>query len=347
MGLGIWGNRAGKAVILLAVAGVVGATGYLAGHGAAAPRPVVESLPEPDFAPRVITVKNGSITSRLVLDATIAAEPAVPVLPEKDGTVTKVFAKAGQYVGRGEAVVQFTYTPEAVVPADPKKKPKTPKPQTLYLRATATGKVTDLNAHVGSSVSAGEAAFSVDVGRFRAVATVESKNVYKLYNEPESIKLKIDHGPAPFRCALIDYGAGVGGKADDENGKKGMDGGESGTEVQVTCRIPRAKRVFAGLPAKMSILTDRSSRVPVVPLSAVLGQSGTGFVTVVDGGKQERRRVELGLNDGSMVEIRDGLEVGEKILDRAPEDTAFAGPGDAVPDDRSKNGPVIMGPGQP
>src|SRR5690242_10961270 len=110
MGLGIWGNRAGKAGILLAVAGVVGATGYLAGHGAAAPKPVVEKLPEPNLAPRVLTVKEGSITSRLVLDATIAAEPAVPVLPEKSGTVTKVLAKVGQYVGKGEAVVEFKYT---------------------------------------------------------------------------------------------------------------------------------------------------------------------------------------------------------------------------------------------
>ncbi|GAB3658292.1 hypothetical protein GCM10027589_18800 [Actinocorallia lasiicapitis] len=337
MALGIWANRAGKAGILLVVVGVVGATGYLAGNGAAAPQPVVEALPQPDFAPRVITVKEGSVTSRLVLNATIAAEPAVQVRPEKGGQVTKVLVKAGQRVNKGEAVIAYKYTPEMTEPADPKKKPKPPKPQTLYLASTATGKIKEMAAHVGTSIMPGEAAFTVDLGRYRAVATVDSKNVYKLYNEPESIKMQIDHGPAPFRCPLIDYGAGVGDKAAGKSKGAGNDGGE----VQVTCRIPAGKRVFAGLPGKMSILTDEVAGVPLVPLSAVLGQTGTGYVTVVKGGQQERRQIKLGLNDGRMVEVKSGLKAGEKILDRAPEDRAFGGP-DGGGSGTGPGGPKMM-----
>ncbi|ROO83026.1 hypothetical protein EDD29_0514 [Actinocorallia herbida] len=308
--MGIWVNRAGKAAILLVVAGVVGATGYLAGNGAAAPEPVAERIPEADFSPRVIKVDEGTIVSRLVLDATVQADPAVGVRPEKGGEVTKVYVKAGDSVVKGQTLLSFKYQPPQ---SDPKKKP--PKPQTLYLSAPAAGKIRSVNAHVGTPVSPGDPAFTVDKGLFRAVANVESKNVYKLYNKPRSIKLQIDHGPAPFDCRLLDYGAGTGG-----------DGGDGGAEVKVTCRIPLGKRVFAGLPGKMSILTDKAAGVPVVPLSAVLGQNGTGYVTVVQDGKQERRKVKLGLNDGEKVEIREGLEVGERILDRAPEDAAFSGP---------------------
>lgn len=328
MSFGVLGNRLGKSAILLVVVGVVGATGYLAGHGAAAPKPVVEKLPEVDLSPHVIKARTGSVVSRLVLDATIAAEPAVPVRPEKSGTVTKVYFKAGQYVNDGEAVLAFTYTPEPVESTNPKAKPKVPKPQTLYLRATVSGKVADLAAHVGSQVSADADAFAVDRGRFRAVATVDSKNVYKLYNKPRSIKMKIDHGPAPFSCPLIDYGAGVGGKAQSDKNQNGMGGDSSGTDVEVTCRIPSYRKVFAGLPGKMSVLTAQASKVVVVPLSAVLGQTGNGLVTVVGkDNKHEVRHVKLGLNDGTQVEIKEGLEAGEQILDRAPEDPAFTGPG--------------------
>ncbi|GAB2811617.1 HlyD family efflux transporter periplasmic adaptor subunit [Actinocorallia aurea] len=321
--MGIWLNRAGKAAILLTVAGVVGATGYLAGNGAAAPEPVAEKLPEPDFEPRVIKVGEGTIVSRLVLDATVQADPAVGVRPEKGGEVTAVHVKSGDKVTKGQTLLTFKYRPPQ---ADPKKKP--PKAQTLYLTASAAGEIKSVNAHVGTPVSPGEPAFTIDRGLFRAVAAVESKNVYKLYNKPESIKLQIDHGPAPFACRLLDYGAGSGGA-------------EGGAEVKVTCRIPLGKRVFAGLPGKMSILTDKAADVPVVPLSAVLGQSGTGYVTVVVDGKRERRKVKLGLNDGKQVEIRDGLEVGERILDRAPEDAAFSGPDDGA---KAEGGQIEGGP---
>ncbi|GAA0959367.1 hypothetical protein [Actinocorallia libanotica] len=311
MALGITGNRAGKAAILLAVGAVVFGTGYLANNGAAAPEPVAEEVPVPDLAPKTIKVAQGTIVARLVLKAAVAADPAVPARPEKAGTVTKVLVKKGQRVNKGEAVVAFEHTPEPKAPAKEGAKPEQPRPVTLYLAAPAAGKVKEIQAHVGSPVSPGEAAFSVDRERFRAVAEVETKDIYRLYNKPRGIKLKIDHGPAPFSCPLISYGAGGGEEA----------------KVEVVCRIPDSRKVFPGLPAEMSVLTDRAKDVPVVPLAAVLGQADTGWVTVVgESGERTRREVELGLNDGKRVEIKSGLEVGEKILDLAPEDAAFAGP---------------------
>ncbi|WP_157964078.1 efflux RND transporter periplasmic adaptor subunit [Actinocorallia populi] len=311
MALGIWGNRAGKAGILLAVGAVIFGTGYLANNGAAAPEPVAEKVPVPDLAPKTIKVAEGTIVARLVLKATVNADPAAPARPEKAGTVTRVLVKKGQRVNKGEAVVAFEHTPEPKAPAKPGTEPKPVKPVTLYLAAPATGRVQEIQAHVGSSVSPGEVAFSVDRGRFRAVAEVETKDIYRLYNKPRSVRLQIDHGPAPFACPLISYGAG---------------GGEEG-KVEISCRIPESRKVFPGLPAEMSVLTDQAKNVPVVPLAAVLGKAETGWVTVVgESGERTRREVELGLNDGKRIEIKSGLEVGEKILDLAPEDAAFAGP---------------------
>jgi macrolide-specific efflux system membrane fusion protein len=310
MALGIWGNRAGKAAILLAVGAVVFGTGYLANNGAAAPAPPAEPVPAPDFEPEVIEVKSGTVVARLVLRAVVEADPPTPVRPEKGGTVTRVLAKNGQYVGKGEPVVALEHTPEPKTPAEPDAEPRPAKPVTVHLTAPAAGRIKGMRAHVGTPISPGDTAFSVDRGRFRAVAKVGTKDIYRLYNRPRGIRLKIDHGPAPFSCPLIAYGAPGGS-----------------TEVRVSCRIPASRKVFAGLPAEMSVLTDQAKNVPVVPLAAVLGKADTGWVTVVDdSGGRSRRKVSLGLNDGEKVEIKDGLEVGDRILDLAPEDAAFSGP---------------------
>jgi multidrug efflux pump subunit AcrA (membrane-fusion protein) len=129
-------------------------------------------------------------------------------------------------------------------------------------------------------------------------------------------------------------GAGTGsGGAADQGGSapssgQGPTGSGSGSDgVQVTCRVPSSQRVFSGIQAKMSIITDSVSGAVIIPLSAVLGQADKGRVTVVtDGGKRAVRTVKLGINDGTNVQVVDGLQAGEKILDRAPEDPAFTGP---------------------
>ena len=150
-----------------------------------------------------------------------------------------------------------------------------------------------------------------------------------------------------FSCPLIAYGAGVGTKAQPDKNQEGMGGGgggdTGGAEVEVTCKIPSHRKVFAGLPGKMSVLTDQAAKVVVVPLSAVLGQTGNGAVTVVGkDNKHEIRKVKLGLNDGTQVEIKEGLEAGEKILDRAPEDPAFSGPGQGATENNKPNGYVTI-----
>lgn len=347
--LAVWGNRAGKAAIIAVVVAAVGGTGWLVGHGAAKPEPVRDSLPAADLTPREIPVEEGAILSRLTVDAVVHADPPIQVHSEKGGSVTQVYRKAGREVSKGDPIMAIKSMPDGSGTSSPGGSPTTPKsapapapkPVTRVIYATTSGKVSEVLTPVGKEIAPGDAVASIDEGKFRAVASIDSKEVYKLYNPPKSIKLAIDHGPAPFDCRLIDYGAGAGGAAADPGGSggkggpppRGSGGGSGGSggsgadSVQVTCRIPASERVFSGIQAKMSITTDSVSRAVIIPLSAVLGQADKGQVTVVaDGGKREIRTVKLGINDGTNIQVVDGLKVGDKILDRAPEDPAFTGP---------------------
>ncbi|RJL22097.1 peptidase M23 [Bailinhaonella thermotolerans] len=350
--LALWGNRLGKAVIILVALAAVGGTGWLAGHGAVSPEPPRDPLPKPALVGRPIPVKQGDIVSRLLLNATIEAEPPAEVRAVKGGKVVRIYVKRGQRVNKGEPVVAVQYIPEQRTPATPPAaepkpgdkdaakpaEPPAPKPVTVIVRASAAGKVSKILTHRDREVGPGDSVMQIDRGRYRAVAPVQPKEVYRLYDRPKSIKLAIDHGPAPFKCPLISYGAAGGGKSDAEQGPGGG-GGDGGASVQVSCRVPHGIKVFSGVQAKMSVITDSAEGAILVPTSAVLGQAGKGKVTVVHAdGRRETRAVKLGINDGKMVEVRSGLSVGEQILDRAPEDADFVeppkgrgGPGEPIP----------------
>lgn len=357
-----WGNRAAKIAIIIVVLCAVGGTGWLAGHGAANPETPPDTLPAVNLTPQVIDVAEGEIVSRLTVDATVQADPPVEVRPEHTGIVTAIYRKDGQRVNKGENLMSVKSEGTSPSPPGPSPSPggtetKAPKPVTRVIRATASGRVTGMTAHVGQEVSPSAAVASIDQGRFKAVAPINAKEIYKLYTRPKSIKLAIDHGPSPFSCKLLSYGAEPGagsprGGGDSGGGPGGPDGGGPGGDssdsgVQVSCRVPRRHKVFAGVRGKMSIITDSVARATVVPLSAVLGESQTGQVTVVTkDGKHEIRKVKLGINDGTQIQIVDGLEPGEKILDRAPKDPAFTGP----PRSDSSEGPpgfVIPNEGRP
>src|SRR5512139_1036809 len=351
--LAVWGNRLGKTAIIAFVAVAIGGTGWLAGHGAASPEPPVDKLPVAVLEAQVIKVGTGSIVNRLTVDATIQADPPAQVFTTKGGSITKIYRKVGRSVRKGDALVAIRSeggdgtSPQPESPAGqetggtPSKAAAAPKPVTRIVYANVSGKITQLPAPVGKQVAPGDPVALIDRKRFRAVAAIPTTEIYKLYNRPKSIKLAIDHGPAPFGCALIDYGAGVGSGGKGGSGGDGNSGGDpigampedgggqGGSGVQVNCRIPSSQKVFAGIPAKMSITTDSATDVAVVPLSAVLGQADKGRVTVVgEDGRRSVRAVKLGINDGTKVQIIDGLEEGERILDRAPEDPAFSGPPD-------------------
>ncbi|MFI0448971.1 efflux RND transporter periplasmic adaptor subunit [Actinomadura sp. 6N118] len=347
-----WANRLAKGGIIAVVLAAVGGTGWLAGNGGASPETPPDSLPAADLSPKEIGVKEGSIVSRLTVNATIKADPAIPVRSTKAGTVTAVHRKNGQRAGKGQSLLTIKL-PGAEPDGDSGSKKK-PKAKYLAVVAPVAGKVTGLSAVVGQEVTPAEPVAQLDRGRFQAVAAIDSKDVYKLYNRPESIRMAIDHGPAPFNCRLLSYGAGAAGTppkgGDDGPPEGGGDpnegGGGGGDAVEVTCRIPSSQRVFAGIRGKMAITTDSVRDAVVIPLSAVLGENDKGRVTVVGpGGKREVRKVKLGINDGKQVEVVDGLRAGEKILDRAPADDAFdvPQPADGGPDGGPSPGDEMPG----
>ncbi|HWV48271.1 MAG TPA: hypothetical protein VN035_02345, partial [Microbacterium sp.] len=77
---------------------------------------------------------------------------------------------------------------------------------------------------------------------------------------------------------------------------------------------------FAGLPAQLELALGQVDDALVIPVTAVQGGSGTGVVWVDagDGSEPEERPVTLGVNDGTMVEVTEGLAEGDSIRQFVP-----------------------------
>ena len=119
----------------------------------------------------------------------------------------------------------------------------------------------------------------------------------------------------------------------------------------LSCAVPTGVEVFAGLGATMTVTAGEAANVVTVPLTSVEGSVKEGVVWLagtdlnptpggppvaggskvdpagLPAGEPQQRKVQLGLNDGSVVEVVSGLAEGETILEFIPGAPAQAAPG--------------------
>ena len=73
-------------------------------------------------------------------------------------------------------------------------------------------------------------------------------------------------------------------------------------------------RLRPGMFVEVTMIAERREEVPVVPRTAVTERGGAKAVFVLKGQKVSQREVVLGLGDDDIVEIREGLDPGERIV---------------------------------
>jgi RND family efflux transporter MFP subunit len=74
-----------------------------------------------------------------------------------------------------------------------------------------------------------------------------------------------------------------------------------------------------GMFVEVTLIAERRENVAVVPRQAVTERGGRKVVFVLNGQKVNQRDVGVGLGDDEMIEIRQGVEPGERIVVRGLE----------------------------
>ena len=73
---------------------------------------------------------------------------------------------------------------------------------------------------------------------------------------------------------------------------------------------------------EVTIVAERREKVLVVPREAIADRGGKWVVFVLTGQKVSMREVKLGLGDDEIVEIREGLKEGERVVTQGLETLA-------------------------
>jgi HlyD family secretion protein len=86
-----------------------------------------------------------------------------------------------------------------------------------------------------------------------------------------------------------------------------------------------------GMSCKAEIIVEQYQDVVYIPVQAVLRVGGKPTVYVVKDGNLEERKVEIGMDNNSMVKITSGLNEGEVVLLTPPLKAATVEPGSQMP----------------
>jgi hypothetical protein len=303
----------------------------------------------------VVQATRATVTNTVQIAATIQSDAPVGVRNTAAGVVTHIFLSPGAKVNFGERLYQV----RAEVPAEPtaEEAPGTTAPPgqpggsaTQQARrsptyaytdvfAPASGALETLTVLIDQQVGVGDSTGTVNPGTFTVGGAVDAAQQYRLLAKPGSAQISVVGGPAPFTCSSVELKSAAGAAA----------GTPTGT---ISCAVPSGVEVFAGLGATMTVTSGQAANVITVPLTSVEGSVKEGSVwlapagaapgaapaegTPAEGpaGEPQQRKVQLGLNDGSMIEIVSGLSEGEAVLEFMPGAPAqvqqgpqFAGPG--------------------
>ncbi|MFL6275243.1 MAG: efflux RND transporter periplasmic adaptor subunit, partial [Blastocatellia bacterium] len=69
-----------------------------------------------------------------------------------------------------------------------------------------------------------------------------------------------------------------------------------------------------GMFARAEIVSNRQGTALMVPEKAVVSLAGINKVFVLDGDHATERQVKLGARDGSLVEIIEGVKLGDRVV---------------------------------
>ncbi len=233
----------------------------------------------------VVSVETATIVNNLSLQGKIARDSDTTLRSTSSGNVTAVHVGDGGVVAAGQAL--FTV--------------KIENGNRVDVVAPESGRLSGFGIVAGQDVTTGTEIGKLTPDRFHLLATVEPVQLYRLLNAPAEAEVTITGGPAPFVCTGLST-------------QVSEDGATS-----VRCSIPGDQIVFPGLPAQLNIAVGTAENVLAIPATAVKGGSGTGVVWLAgaDGATTETK-VELGVSDGTLVQVLSGLNEGDQIRQFVP-----------------------------
>lgn len=207
-----------------------------------------------------------------------------------------------------------------------------------------------------STVTAGMPVVSAKYAGYGIVADIDGEQAYRISDATQgTVQAQIKNGPGPFACTLLGTiaalpagtapapppeqpeQAGKEEQGEQPTGDRRPEqpaGSSDPTGLRLVCTAPADIKLINGAAATLEVVTATAVNALVVPVEAVAGGHGKGKVDVLGAdGSKRTTDVVLGLTDGKVVEVKEGLTGEETLavpgpdLPRAPEGQAEPGAG--------------------
>ncbi|RUR01080.1 efflux RND transporter periplasmic adaptor subunit [Labedella endophytica] len=290
------------------------------------------AMPTGTVSESIVTVERGSIVNDVVLEGSVVADPASEAKAPLAGDILELRVAVGATVAKGDtlAVVRKEIVKDPVVEIDEEGVETVTQPPPTYrteaVTAPVAGVVSALPMVVGQLVEIGDPVASVAPPTFSVTGDIAPEQQYRLTEKPTEAAVEVVGGPGSFTCTNLAISVPLAGGDAPEDGVDGA----TATGATVRCAVPGDVTVFAGLTGTISLPGGSAEDVLVLPVTAVKGNSQAGSVWIVgEDGEPVETAVELGLNDGSFVEITAGVDEGAPVLEFLPVVDAT----DVAPDD--------------
>ena len=180
------------------------------------------------------------------------------------------------------------------------------------LRSPIDGVITEIHATVGSYLQKGQPVFHiVDTRRLWLESRIAESDVLRL-NQADGAWLELPNRNEPFVIAT---------NGQQANGRlvafsQMIDARTRTAPLILEFRNPQ-QSLRTGMLVEAHVYTGQRVNGLAVPVSALVRDNGVPVVYVELGGESfERRVVQTGIRDGAYIEIRSGVNDGERVVSR-------------------------------
>ncbi len=248
---------------------------------------------------RTVKAVSGTVQDYIRISGDIQAASTINVMPDTAGKLVRRLVRTGDYVRKGQVLAQVDPSrPGASFSLSP-------------VEAPISGTVTEILAEVGETVSQGAPAARIgqldqlEIEAFvsekfvnrveqgqRAYVHLESLSGRSLAAEVAEIAPVVNPKTRTLQVTLV--------FTQGPDGPQGLPAGA-------------AAGVKAGMLADISLIIEEHAETVKVPRRAVLERGGGYFVYRIRDGRAEKADVVRGIQSRDAVEIRSGLEPGDRV----------------------------------
>jgi multidrug efflux pump subunit AcrA (membrane-fusion protein) len=251
---------------------------------------------QPGTAIRVTPVALGTVENSVIISGDVLSSSQVSIFPAMAGKLTELRVRPGDRVGRGQVIALV----DPSRPGDP-----------FYanpVTSTVSGVVLSAPVNVGETLQTGTVICVVGNLSDLRVETYVPERYSVTMRRGLPAQVSFEAMPGESFAAEVDELAPV------------LDPASRTMRIKLRF-IPGASgsvdpRIFAGMFATVSLVTNSRIDVPVIPREALINTYGSWIVFTVPPGAAAaaRKEVTLGLESEEMVEILTGLEAGELVV---------------------------------